>query len=448
MSQWEDDLEESGLGKLPELEPLPELDDLLDEFDKEDFSSITEDSDRDNYSFEAPIVDEGKSPEEVGDISSDTSEGLFAEDFLISPEEPAKEELFAEDFVETSEVINDEGKSTELPYIDDEEYDSYGKDVAVHEVPSIEEDFSDSEDNEEDADMEDMEDMEYDENIGLPDMEFEDFQTIDEIAMNDPEFDKIHDEELLSEDEDDYEDEDGMPEEFKGNLLPGVNLDDEENPYKDEFEEHDDDKEDYEDEVEEPKESRKDRKNKPGFKELDEERVKEFFNGLLGKLKGLGRKVKGIKSNKDKSPKSPKKSNVSMDKTKMIYLGIGLAIVIALVVSYVMWGNSYKEVGAITDTVQLKDSDGKTDIELSKFVINEEGNLEVNLKNAGDISKDFSMYVNLKEKSAIPFMGSKFECESDIIAIEPGSEANEILTCTEGVNKELKYKVSTDLDEI
>lgn len=396
---------------LPELEPLPELDDLFDEFDSggllsEDKNSSFEPSKIDELPRESELPEDDVFREESTDIASSNG-SVNEEEIEISDEE-----------------IN--SKFTSLPDIDlsDDDTELSDEDEGIIE---------------EDAD----ELPNYDEDLDVPDMEFEDFKVIDESEVDDPEYDKTNDDEVLNpEEEDPYGYDLDGDNEFKGSLLPGVDMGEEFEPVI----EPEPDNEPVEEKAPKNNSNKKD-----GFKELDEERVKEFFTGLIAKFKGKGNKdkesrIKNEPVNKDN--KAPL-SKVKLNKSKLIYAGIALAVVILLLVSYMMWGNSYKSIDDFESTVKISGQDEDTNIELNKFLFNEDGNLEVNLKNDGSISKDLVMYLTLKGKSAIPFTGDKIGCESDIIAMEPGGEVKEILTCSGDLDKNLEYKLlNVEVDEL
>lgn len=405
MSLWHADgsKKDNNSGKLPdlpELEPLPELDDLFDEFDSEGLLSDNEKPEVKKVN-ELPKIEEDELPRDDVDTAS---QNQFEDDSVVGDSmEDDEQDIYVEQ--ETEEEV--------------EEFSQVGLDKSEDEIEL----------------------GDYDEDIGVPDMSFEEFATIDEKEVNNPEYDIANDEEVLSY-EDDEEDPYGYDLEedgFSGSLLPGVDLDEDE-PESQNYEEDDEPQE----EVAEDNKN----ENKSGFKELDEEKVKAFFMGLLAKLKG-NKDKKSTKINKDKKPSSPKSKN-KLDKTKLIFAGVAVAIVVLLGIMYLMWGNSYKNLDEIETAITIDSKyEDDIDIKLNNISINEERSLNVDLFNSGDISQDFTVYLTIKDKPMIPLLGNKVNCESDIISIEPGGEVRETFACNGDLSEDLEYKViNVEVDKL
>lgn len=397
---------------LPELEPLPELDDLFDDFDsggllpEENKVEVPEE----NIEVSEQQQHEDELPREIID---NTSESSIADEV----EEPS------------------ESRITELPNIDLDIHED-DDDYEEHEEEEFEEKNSEGHEEESEEEF-----QHYDEeDLDAPDMNFEAFQTIDEIEVHNPEYDKTNDDEILNaENEEDPYGYDLGSEGFQGSLLPGVDLDENEKRQEEENE-YEYEAESEEDTHEPPKEKAK---NEPGFKELDEEKIKTFFMGLIAKFKGNKDKDNKIKKdNKPKRKTKDEKSPMKIDKTKIIYIGIAVGIVALLIAAYFMWGNSYDELNDIETTTQItSEHEDDIDINLSNMLVNEDGNLEIDIVNDGDISQNFSMYFTLKGKPLVPLLDDSIDCDSDIIIIEPGDKVNEILTCTGEIMKDVNYKV-------
>lgn len=368
------------LPDLPELEPLPELDDF--ETEESQFTNEEE-------SAEEITINDFKVPEDNFEIEDSTDEDL--------DEEP------------------EERGSVEFPPLDEE---------------FIRSDSLEDEDTDDEGSI-----VDYDDEIDIPDMEFEQFKTIDEEDANNPSYDQTNDEGVL----DDEDDEDpygyNLKSGFAGGLLPGVDL--EEYDYKPDADSNGDEEQEEEEEERKPSKLKKANKNSKGFKELDEERVKEFFVGVIDK-------VKGLEFGKNKGPKKPKDSSkFQFDKTKLMYVGIAIALIIGVIVTLSLLGGSSNPLNETSIESELSE----INVDIDNFVINEDNSLNVDVTNTGDISGDFSMYVDLKEKSLIPFTGETINCESEIIAVEPGAKVSESLSCNGSLDEDIEYKVSLETDE-
>lgn len=324
---------------------------------------------------------------------------------------------------------------------------------------------NESNEHEEKYNTEDFENEDKDSLADLeePDFNSESFEVVHQSEVGDPEYDRANDEQVLNyEEEDPYGYDLGDEEEF-GSLLPGVELEDEskEDSYEVEDESYEED---------ESKSAPK--RQEKGFKEIDEDKIKDFFAGIITKFKPSnkkkGNKAKQREPNKNKlkndevDRKSKRAKNFikkpdidinklkNMDKTKLIYLGSGVALIILLTIGYFMWSSSYDNLENLEKNVEIKDKDYpeySTQMTLTNLSLNDEG-FNVDIENNSDTSKNFSLYIELKSKSFLPLMGTKYQCESDILYLEPGDKINESLYCSEMMNNDSKYKVTNiEIDE-
>lgn len=391
MSLWHADRdsnpEKRKVKNLPNFEPLPELDDLLDEFDSEKklaegnnlyiSSENTEVDSRhlkeetsDNNKFTLPSPDE----DEFGDKNEDS--------YLASSEEIASEE-------NSEENIEDENL-----YIDEDIENQFEEGTNLLDT----EDFVDLSD----------ENLEEDENEIFED--FGDEEYIDDEDFNN---ESLNEEDL----------------EGKFGLIPMI-LDESETEESEEEKNKKDDSDNISNKTK--------KKENKGFKELDEERVKEFFTNLFSKFPKLKKEGNLPKEQKDESPSKIKKprKNKGLNKKILILIGAPIIATLILFAVYSFWSNSYVSINELRST-----NEENTKISLSNFSQNDEG-LNVTVKNNDDISKGFSFYITLKQKAAIPFTSSKIECESDIIDITSGNEITETLRCTKPLGIGEKYKIS------
>lgn len=404
--------EKNSFPDLPELEPLPELDDLFDDFDS---GGLLSEDNNDTLEEDNPneLPEESELPENKEEKLPKNKEERLPREVAIT----TSDDFMNEQNIEI-EDRNAHNNTTSLP------------DMDLNSVNNIIEEEGESEG--EDLDY-------YDEDLEVPDMSFEDFKMIDESEVNDPEYDRTNDEEVLhlDDDEDPYGYDLDKESGFEATLLPGVDMGEEFEPT---IEENIEDSK-----VNSPK---KHSNNKPGFKELDEEKIKAFFTGLFDK-------IKGNKTDKDSRIKGSKKgktslSNFKLNKSMLMYIGIAVVVVTLLLASFIMWGKSYKNIDDLETSIKLSEEDkDKSNVDLSNFSLNKDGDLTLDLKNNISISQDLSMYITLKGKPMIPFTGNKIGCESDIIAMEPGGKAKELLDCKGKLKKNVKYKIlSVEVDEL
>lgn len=187
--------------------------------------------------------------------------------------------------------------------------------------------------------------------------------------------------------------------------------------------------------------------NQKGFKELDDEGVKEFFDNLKSKIFRKGKSAPKIKNKskdlakqpKTKSPKKKLNAKSLLNKTIIIYLLIILLITGGIIFAITKYNESFNSLDKISINIESDD----TLVELNEFNL-VEGKINFTIKNNADISNDFLLNIEFKEKSLIPFMGKKFQCVSDIIALEPDMSTNQYLTCNEFEDGS-KYKTNVDL---
>lgn len=265
--------------------------------------------------------------------------------------------------------------------------------------------------------------------INEDDSEFEeDFEDFVETNEDDSEFDE-------------FEDDFGfLPtvdfEEELEDILPGVNFEENE-PQKDE-----------------KKKANKLKKNK-GFKELDDESVKEFFINLKNKLfkkkekgerdKSKKPKIKRQKPKQDKPEKQMPKINIkNLFKLKslmyIIIIVVSIGFILFLFNTFIM---SYKQLEEMS--IDIKENESIVHFE--NFSYNDDNTITFKATNKGDMSTDFFIDVVIKTKGSNPFKGEEFLCKSDIIALESAGQVEELLKC-DNFEEDLEYKIDIELIEI
>ena len=276
--------------------------------------------------------------------------------------------------------------------------------------------------------------------------DFEDGEPVSEDFENLPEEDGFENVPESSDFEELSDDDDGPEEEFS--FLPTVNYEDEE--------------EDPEEEEKKPP-VKKITKNKTGkgFKELDDDSVKEFLDKIKSKLMGLLQKKdkanegqpkpteKKDAEEKDKKSlgkingkKGAKKPKKKLDSKKSLALVATLSISAIVILLIFVLGNGYQPLNKLT--VEAK---GETTNVLLQNFKKENGIIKLNIVNQGDISADFLMEAEFTEKSLLPFNKNVVSCQSDIIAVESGGQVDELLGC-ENLNEELEYKVDIEIIDL
>lgn len=290
----------------------------------------------------------------------------------------------------------------------------------------------------EEVDQDDLKDELYE--------DFEDRKPISEDFESLPDEDGFEDVPESSDFEELSDDDDGPEEEFS--FLPTVNYEDE-------------------DEIPEEEEkkalAKKITKNKvgKGFKELDDDSVKEFIDKAKSKIMSLlpknGKAHKSQpeptekkeaegkdkahlgKINGKKDAKKPKKKTNSK-KSLALIATLSISAIVILVI-FVL-GNGYQPLNKLTAEAKGEN----TNVLLQNFK-KENGIIKLNIVNQGDISADFLMEAEFTEKSFMPFNKNVISCQSDIIAVESGGQVDELLGC-ENLNDELEYKVDIEIIDL
>ena len=279
------------------------------------------------------------------------------------------------------------------------------------------------------------------EDLGLEELEdIEDFE--DEVVDDDDFFEDEESNDNFEEEIEDWQEEleeDFDEEEFS--LMPTV-----------EFEEEDDDE--WEDGPDISDENNKSTPKKDGFKELDDESVKEFFDNIKSKLSGLFKKgdddnkdetpaqSEKLKPQKEKKPKGNSSIKKLINKKNLSYLiGAGVALVLVFL-AITFLGGRYSPLSELSTDA----SSDNTEVTLQNFT--KDGDIVYfDVINQGDMSADFFMEAKFTEKTLIPFTGDSYSCTSDIIALDTKGQAQELLRC-ETFDSENEYKIDITIIEI
>lgn len=276
------------------------------------------------------------------------------------------------------------------------------------------------------------------EDLGLEGIEdFEDEVVDDDDFSEDEESNEDFEEEEIEDWQEELE-EDFDEEEFS--LMPTV-----------EFEEEDDDE--WEDGPDISDENNKSTPKKDGFKELDDESVKEFFDNIKSKLSGLFKKgddnkdekparSEKLKPQKEKKPKGNSSIKKLINKKNLSYL-IGAGVVLVFVfLAITFLGGRYSPLSELSTDA----SSDNTEVTLQNFT--KDGDIVYfDVINQGDMSADFFMEAKFTEKTLIPFTGDSFSCTSDIIALDTKGQAQELLRC-ETFDSENEYKIDITIIDI
>lgn len=328
------------------------------------------------------------------------------------PSLPSLEDVFARE-----EHIEEDTVSDSVPLYDEEEYSK-----------DINEDFAKVETDEEGIDFEDNKNFDSNFNKDFADIE-------STLGITSPQSDSTINNEQAQEDEEDYKrfEKEQLEEDISGegySFLPIVNEDAL-------------DKSEIEDllpnfTVKKP-ESKEEEK---GFRELDDEAIKSLFVNLKNKLFRKGSKPKKTSPQQEKTP-----SRKGFNKSSLKYAAIILILFVIGAFGLARYESTYSP---LSEAVQIVEQ-GDTSLEISNYTYN--GNtVELTIANKGDISANFIMDVTFKAKTKIPLIGSKFSCQSDIIAIETDGQVQEILNCNnlnkEGFNEDLEYRITIKINEI
>lgn len=187
-----------------------------------------------------------------------------------------------------------------------------------------------------------------------------------------------------------------------------------------------------------------------------DEKAKEAFINLKNKIIGLFKRKKDNEPKKkmankeNKKLKSPRKQKAPIKinkKQKIILLMFALLFITLFVVIFVFM-KSYLSLEDINTNAKFndKDFDEKIVVDIENIKA-EENKLTATIKNESDISATISSSLTLKEKSFIPFMGNKINCESDIVHIETDGEVEKIFDCNNEINPTKKYKINAEIDK-
>lgn len=301
------------------------------------------------------------------------------------------------------------------------------------------------------------EEEEYEENTGFTTIdteeeaydfegreEYEEF--LEELSLEDDnEEDTDDDGGFVIEDEDEEEEEEFEelelpPESYEAfSVLPNIMPEEDEEDLG--FELMTEEAEEEKREIEKPKlKKEKKPRNSKGFKEMDDESVKEFFldikDKMLGIIPSVGRKQK-------KQPSKPKQK-IRKPKSKLRSIVSGV-IMLALIAGLGLTFVSNLGFKTLAESVITTKAD-ELSLEFSEFR-ESEGKLVFTAKNKADISADFIINASVKTKSLIPFMGKEMKGVSDIIALEPDM-SGEYFVNLEGLNMESKYKIDFDIVQL
>lgn len=324
------------------------------------------------------------------------------------------------------------------------------------ELPVLEEDLEDfaNQDDQDDlvnqGDSEDLKDFDNPEDLeGFEDSEDQENQDYSDDLEDSDDFEDLEDLEEIADDDDfqdigeDWENEDDP-------FLQGVSLEDEDDPFLQGISLEGDDL--YEDSFDEPEE-----KQKKGFKELNDDSVKNFFLGIKDKImseitrngndtdKKYERDKKELPREKGKINKKAKKgTGLSKGNNK---IPIGFISLVALLIAGALFLFTRNSSTPLNEIV-VEASTGETLVSLENFVYQEAGLIGFDVKNQSDISADFYLDAEISGKTS--FIGSdKFSCESDIVSLETGAQSSgEILRC-EDFNPNLEhYKIKVKIIEL
>lgn len=326
----------------------------------------------------------------------------------------------------------------ELPDLDElEPLDDLSNEVDESEGFDEIEDFEGQQDNQSEPDDLANEEIEDDEDFEEVEYDLED--DFEDGGEDDEDFVDLNEEDDLDDEEFDEDDEEDLEENFS--FLPTVNLEDEDEEEYEEYEESSDE------------EDSNDSKDNEGFKELDDESVKEFFNNLKSKILGM------IKKNKDKdepveksspSGKINKKPSIKkvvpsikkvVNGKNLTYLLISAAVIAIIVFLFSLIGSRYKPLSELS----AEASEENTEIILQDFRKDDEL-VRFDVINQGDMSADFFMEAEFTESTGL-FSSESYSCRSDIIALETHGQVEEFLRC-ENFDGNSEYKVDIEIIEI
>lgn len=290
-----------------------------------------------------------------------------------------------------------------------------------------------------------------------------DVEDFNEEVEDDKDFNEedYHDEEF-EEDKEEFEDTEEDKEEYEELEEDLEELNDNKNSQQSEFEEKEEGlnengkiKQNLTEHIDSSKENKESKKKNEssGFKEIDEEKAKEFFSNLLSKLKPKKNKESKKKNKESKlkkeshensKPEKPKKEskfkeklkkeNFNLSKKGKIIASSVIITLLLIATLFVFSNKGYSEISNLSFSID-------NDLKISELSPDKK-NVKFTMSNDGDISKSLFFYVTLQEKGLIPFMGSKIECESDIIDITSGGGTESNLKCSQALDENKKYKYS------
>lgn len=141
---------------------------------------------------------------------------------------------------------------------------------------------------------------------------------------------------------------------------------------------------------------------------------------------------------KENKPRKKKKKG----KKRFIGIIIKVVIILAIVavgaffVSKFMGSNSYNHINNVT----YSEKDSKFEIDSIK---KNKKTITVKVKNSDGISKSGYYELTLNEKTKNPFKPTEISCESDITDIMPGQTKNQVFKCSSPIDTNKEYKVNT-----
>lgn len=353
------------------------------------------------------------------------------------PELPDLDSLdsFIDDYLNDDEL--------EVVKLDKTESANKTSSLDLPELPVLEEDLEDfaNQDDQDDlvnqGDSEDLKDFDNPEDLeGFEDSEDQENQDYSDDLEDSDDFEDLEDLEEIADDDDfqdigeDWENEDDP-------FLQGVSLEGDDL---------------YEDSFDEPEE-----KQKKGFRELNDDSVKNFFLGIKDKImseitrngndtdKKYERDKKELPRKKGKINKKAKEgTGLSKGNNK---IPIGFISFVAVLIAGALFLFTKSSPTPLNEIV-VEASAGETLVSLENFVYQEVGLIGFDVKNQSDISADFYLDAEISGKTS--FIGSdKFSCESDIVSLETGAQSSgEILRC-EDFNPNLEhYKIKVKIIEL
>lgn len=329
------------------------------------------------------------------------------------PSLPSLEDVFAREEYTEEGAVSDSG-----PLYDEEEYSE-----------DTSEDFAKVETDEEGIDFEENQD--FDSNF---DEDFADIESAEEITS--PQSDSTINNEQAQEDEEYYE-------KFEKEQLEGEDISGEGYSFLPIVNEDALDKSEIENLLPDFTAKKPEAKDeKKGFRELDDEAIKSFFVNLKNKLFKKGSKPNKTNPQQEKTP-----SRKGFNKSSLKYAAIILVLFVIGALGLARYESTYSP---LSEAVQIVEQ-GDTNLEISNYTYKGD-TVELTIANKGDISANFIMDVTFKAKTKIPLIGSKFSCQSDIIAIETDGQVQEILNCNnlnkEGFNEDLEYRITIKINEV